>query len=128
MVDINNIGNIGVAASNHAVKAEHDPVVKKKSQSDAPVVVKQKSEGFDTDVKKTASEVNSRLKHLNTNLRVEVDSASKQVIIKIVDSQTNEVVRQFPSEEMIEVARRLGEAIDRYDRDPQDAVNIFNEL
>lgn len=58
-----------------------------------------------------ASEVQIYLKRLNTELRFEVDSGTKDVIIKIIDPETEEVIRQMPSEELIAIRKRMKEII-----------------
>lgn len=62
-------------------------------------------------VEKAASDVQSHFTGTNTQLRIEVDSRSKQVIVKIIDSQSNEVIRQIPSEELLAIKERLGELV-----------------
>jgi flagellar protein FlaG len=43
------------------------------------------------------------------SVRFERDSSSEQLIVKIVDSTTDEVVRQIPPEELINLTKRLNE-------------------
>jgi len=59
------------------------------------------------DVEAIASEVQIYLKRLNTELRFEVDSKSKEVIVKIVDPSNDEVIRQIPSEELVAIRERM---------------------
>ncbi len=56
-----------------------------------------------------ASDESIYLKRLNTELRFEADSQLKEVLVKIVDPETNEVIRQIPSEEMISIRKRMEE-------------------
>jgi flagellar protein FlaG len=42
-----------------------------------------------------------------SNLRFSVDKDTGKTVIKIVDSQTNQVIRQIPSEELLAIARNL---------------------
>jgi len=59
------------------------------------------------DVEAIASEVQIFLKRLNTELRFEVDSKSKEVIVKIVDPASDEIIRQIPSEELVAIRARM---------------------
>ena len=43
----------------------------------------------------------------NANIKFTVDEASGIRVVKITDSQTNEVIRQLPSEETIRIAQAL---------------------
>jgi flagellar protein FlaG len=51
--------------------------------------------------------INGALKALSQNLEFSVDTESDRVIVKVVDKQTNEVIRQMPSPEALEIAKAL---------------------
>jgi flagellar protein FlaG len=51
--------------------------------------------------------INGALKALSQNLEFSVDTESNRVIVKVVDKQTNEVIRQMPSSEALEIAKAL---------------------
>lgn len=59
------------------------------------------------EIEAVASEVQIFLKKLNTELRFEVDSESREVIVKIVDPDSDEVIRQIPSEELVAIRERM---------------------
>ncbi len=42
------------------------------------------------------------------NLKFSIDEETGKTVVKIMDSQTNEMIRQIPSEEAINIARTLG--------------------
>ncbi len=63
------------------------------------------------EVEAMASEVQIYLKRLNTELRFEVDSDSKEVIVKIVDPANDEVIRQIPSEELLAIRERMQDLV-----------------
>lgn len=58
-----------------------------------------------------ATDMQARLKRLNTELRLEVDQKSDKVIVKIVDQGTKQVIRQIPSEELLAISERLEEFV-----------------
>lgn len=60
-------------------------------------------------VKAAAVTGNALLQNVNKNLQFQVDEATKQVVIKIVDSKTGEVVRQIPTVEMLDFIRAMKE-------------------
>ena len=43
------------------------------------------------------------------SVRFERDSGSNSLVVKIVDSETDEVIRQIPQEELLELSKRLEE-------------------
>lgn len=63
------------------------------------------------EVDRAATEVQILLKRLNTELRLEVKKDSRDVVIKIVDPETQTVIRQIPSEEILSIRERMTELI-----------------
>lgn len=60
-------------------------------------------------VKKAADKGNSLLQSVNRNLQFKVDDSTKELVVKIIDSESGDVVRQIPSEEMLAFIRRMQE-------------------
>jgi len=60
-------------------------------------------------VQKAADQGNSLMQFVQRNLQFRVDDSTKEVVVKIVDSQSGDVVRQIPSEEMLAFIRRMQE-------------------
>lgn len=60
-------------------------------------------------LKSAAVAGNSLLQSLNRNLEFKVDESTKKVVIKIVDNQTGETVRQIPSEDMLAFIKKMQE-------------------
>ena len=51
--------------------------------------------------------INKTLQERAPGLEFSVDDESKRAIVKVVDMETNEVIRQMPSREAIEIAKAL---------------------
>jgi len=60
-------------------------------------------------VQQAAREGNSILQATQRNLQFKVDDATKEMVVKIVDSESGELVRQIPSEDMLAFIRRMQE-------------------
>lgn len=43
----------------------------------------------------------------NTSLRFSIDDESGTVVVKVTDKETKEVIKQFPSEEALDLAKAL---------------------
>lgn len=43
----------------------------------------------------------------NSSLKIEIDADTDRIVVKILDDKSGEVIRQIPSQEMIEIAKRL---------------------
>jgi flagellar protein FlaG len=56
-----------------------------------------------------AAEANRRLAEKGSELTIEFEDALDRMVFRLVDSQTGEVVRQIPSEEVLAIARALAE-------------------
>jgi len=48
-------------------------------------------------------------------LSFSVDKISGRMVVSVIDSKTSEVIRQIPSEEMLEMSQRLHQLIDEND-------------
>jgi flagellar protein FlaG len=57
--------------------------------------------------------LNSKIQNLNRNLEFSINNDSGEVLVKVVDNKTHEVIRQIPSDEVLALARD----IDRYMQD-----------
>ncbi len=51
--------------------------------------------------------INQVLQQTSRNLQFSVDDSTKRVVVKVVDTQTGELVRQIPSEETLAIARSI---------------------
>jgi flagellar protein FlaG len=60
------------------------------------------------DLRDKVAQLNDYMQNMNRNLQFSVDDSSGDTVIKVIDSETEEVVRQIPSEEILE-ARHAAE-------------------
>ena len=51
--------------------------------------------------------INSYVQNLRRDLQFTVDEATDRTVITVIDSETQEVIRQIPSEEVLALARSL---------------------
>jgi flagellar protein FlaG len=58
-------------------------------------------------VQKAAEEINAQLRELAKNIRFSVDQDTGETVVKVVDTETGDVIRQIPSEEMLAISRSL---------------------
>jgi flagellar protein FlaG len=56
-------------------------------------------------------EINEALKILSTRLRFEVDQDSGRVMVKVIDRDSGDVLRQIPSEAALQIARSLDKLV-----------------
>jgi flagellar protein FlaG len=43
----------------------------------------------------------------NSSLKIEIDADTDRIVVKVFDNQSGELIRQIPSQEMVEIAKRL---------------------
>jgi flagellar protein FlaG len=77
----------------------------------------------------TISQLNSSLQNIQRNLEFSVDEDIGRIIINVKDREADEVVRQIPTEEVLELAKnlhaaseRLSESIDSGSQAPTEGV------
>ena len=61
----------------------------------------------DEQIRQAVQNIQSAGDNLAHNLRFSIDEDTGKTIIKVVDAHTDEIIRQFPTEEAIEIARTL---------------------
>lgn len=59
-------------------------------------------------VKEAVQQIEQFTQTLAQNLKFSIDEETGKTVVKIVDVQTQEVIRQMPSEEALSIARTLG--------------------
>lgn len=63
------------------------------------------------------SGLNDLVRELHRELKFSVDQESGETVIRVIDPVTDEVVRQIPSEELVQLRKRLEEAAGVFFRD-----------
>lgn len=61
----------------------------------------------DQDLAAAIDKLNSKVQSLNRNLEFSLDKDSGDLVVKVVDAQTHEVIRQIPRKEAMELARSI---------------------
>lgn len=58
-------------------------------------------------LKNVVDDINRTLRQFNRNLEFSIDETTKQNLVKVVDTETGDVIRQFPSKEAIAISRAI---------------------
>ncbi len=65
-------------------------------------------EEADTEsIRAAIGRINQTVQSLVTHLEFSLDTATHHSVVKVVDTRTHEVLRQFPSEEVLQIAKAL---------------------
>ena len=78
------------------------------SGNDLPLVAK-KTEFSEDDIDDAVREINQYVQSEQRELQFTIDEDSGQTVIKVIDAQTKELIRQIPGEEALNVVRKLKE-------------------
>ncbi len=66
------------------------------------------------ELQDAVDKVNQYAEIQQVSLRLQVEKELQQVVVKVVDKDTDEVIRQIPSEQTIEIAKRLDEVMKEF--------------
>ncbi len=61
-------------------------------------------------LKQVLLDLTEHVQNLQRSLQFSVDDESGETVVRVVDSETKEVIRQIPSEELLAIANRLRSA------------------
>jgi flagellar protein FlaG len=111
--------NMNVETSSQAVNAAVDYAAQVQSGKSAaraetvtqaaPVVQEAAPPPSLDAVKASAAHIDSYLKSVGRNLNISVDKETGKTIVQVRDAETGDVIRQIPNEEVLRLARSLGE-------------------
>lgn len=57
----------------------------------------------------TMSDINSKIKMSNTQLQYSIDEDTQRISIKVIDQDTDKVIREIPPEETLEAIKKIWE-------------------
>jgi len=84
-------------------------------QQDAAQEVSSASEKVEVTketVERVVHQLETQSQSLRRDLQFNVDDSTGRVIVTVIDSETNEVIRQIPNEEILALSRHLADALE----------------
>lgn len=67
----------------------------------------QKADATRQELEEAVKQVNDFLKPINNSIQFNLDDDTGKTIVKVIDLATKDVIRQFPSEEMLSIAKAI---------------------
>ncbi|MGV8074647.1 MAG: flagellar protein FlaG [Syntrophobacteraceae bacterium] len=98
--------------NNHLIQpvAGGEPGVKPKLEAYRKTVHEERKSPSDSKQLKTlVSEVQSCMEDLNTEIEVTVHEETGELVVKVLNRQTGDIIRQIPAEELIKLHKKLKE-------------------
>ena len=77
------------------------------------------------DIDTAVTDLNSSIQSVQRNLKFSVDKDLDKIVINVTDKKTEEVVRQIPSEDFLELARNLQDMVDSRDGSSSNKTESF---
>jgi len=118
----------GVSALQEGQKAKIDGVATKVEAAKQKEAVEEKATVAEKPV--DAKELNAAVEKINNQLKIDqkglafsVDEASGRDVVSILDTKSKEVIKQYPTEEVLKLAADLGELTEGGSM--EQAFNIF---
>jgi flagellar protein FlaG len=101
--------SIGVTTSVHPVDIH---IAGSKTPDQLPEAAGQQKQSLTThQMKEVVKELNTVMQQMGTSLTFSIDNATHKTVVKVLNTQTQEVVRQIPSEEMLRMSQRITELL-----------------
>ena len=102
------------SANNHRVKSDAQVIAQVVTTEIKPSGVAQTSQPTREAVAKAAADLQQFVQSMGRNLNFSVDDTTGYHVVRVVNPTTGELVRQLPSEELLQIARdfeRLNSAL-----------------
>lgn len=75
----------------------------------APAADEAEPEATPVQVETAVRQVNAALEIRSIGIQFEIDKDTDKVIVKVIDRNSGEVIRQVPNEEVVRIAKVMGE-------------------
>ena len=117
---MNTISNVSTSAVSATRAGVRSPALPPASGSPAQAVTQSSSRASSgaasapaapADLSKAIEQIQGYLRDSGKNLSVSFDDSANRYVTRVVSSDTGEVVRTIPSEEVLEVARAINEKL-----------------
>lgn len=105
--------NLSYPVVTPATPVADDAAQKPRTDATAVAAVEAKSKGNETEhgqLKAAVQEIEQFVQSVKRNLEFSIDEASGKVVVKVIASDSGEVVRQIPNEEVLKLANSLNDA------------------
>lgn len=101
------ISNIGTSVSGPNNELKPTQIARKEA-----IDTKEKHERFkpsEKQIQEAVDSTNKEFERLQTNLRFSVHKQTKQIMVKIIDSNTQEVIKELPPEKLLDMVASMME-------------------
>lgn len=93
-----------------AVTTASAPASRPATATDSKASSKEDAQSELKEVTQAVSDINKAMQFMSRQLEFSVDTDSERTIVKVIDQQTREVIRQMPTKEALEIGKALEKA------------------
>jgi flagellar protein FlaG len=108
------VGNVSpdprsmVVETPEAAALNRPPVSRESTKSEPATNTKQvEPQPTREEVRKVVEDLNSVLSSINKDIQLRIDDDTEQIVTRIVDRRSQEVIKQIPPAELLKIASRL---------------------
>lgn len=115
---ITNVALLGSSVeTNRSSSSNSSGKVAAQRQSFAVEVAEVEAQEVDVELsqealEKVVSQLNAYIQNTQRDVDFSVDDSTGRVVVRVIDSESEEVIRQIPSEEMLAISRHLVESLE----------------
>jgi len=102
--------NYETLSNNNTVKRDEVQKVSK-IEEQKEVMEKQDKNKLKKELQKITEELNKALNPLNTTLKFQFNDKIDELMVKVVDTQNNKVIREYPPKEALELMEKMREIV-----------------
>jgi flagellar protein FlaG len=99
--------NSSIVAAKAGKTAVADSATANAGNADAAAARKEAAEQQEQQLQQVMENINSTFDLLAVGVQFEIDPDSKDVVVKVIDRETGEVIRQIPSAAMVRIAKEF---------------------
>lgn len=108
------------------VTREKTPEIKPDTEQNTPVIKRVESKGSETDLDNLVSIINAKLAAANDFISFTKDEMSGRNVYSLVDSESKDIIKQFPSEDFLKVSRKIQQYLESNSKEQGLSESIGN--
>jgi flagellar protein FlaG len=97
---------------NHQKNTQEIQQANQENKEEKENIINGKSkEELEKELQKVVEELNKAMNPLNQDLKFKYDNKTDELIVKVIDTKTDKVIRQFPPEEALKLMEKMREIV-----------------
>ncbi len=93
--------------SNEGLNKVKDKLAEEKKLASTPLEAREEEAENKNQLTEKIAQLNDYSQKINREIQFSVDEGTDRTVVKVIDSETDKVIRQIPSEEVLKIAESL---------------------